>query len=93
MARKIMQITREDGTTTNLIGITDNGVTMRVHRAHFMPHGRLVQCSYERAPNDPLWAGGIKDMNEDILKRLEAGEVIGNTAPPVKRIARTRPAR
>lgn len=95
MARQILQIVREDETVTDYVGITDDGVVMRVHKAHFMPGNRQVTCSYERPPSDPLWRGNIEDFTTDIVERLEAGEVIGNTlAPrPAPIVRRTRPAR
>lgn len=88
MARNVFKIVPTQGTQM-MCGITDDGVTMRVHPAHFFNAGGRDMATYTKPE---LWSGKIEDWTEDAQAHAEAvmrgGAVAQQVKAPVKKVMR-----
>jgi hypothetical protein len=86
MARQVFQLQDSAEQPTRYVGITDDGITLRVFIGHFF--NGPFNTSYVTAEGDPmkpLWRGPVGDWSQEIIDWLDAGETLGETVTPIKK--------
>lgn len=86
MARKIYRIEPTDDSRV-MIGITDDGETLRVYRGAFFQNRGKDEASYVLPC---LWEGPIADWTTEVQEAVQRGETV---KPTVKKIIRRRGAK